>query len=243
MLVINLFGVCVRRIEAFIDNIQVSSFCRYIDALLEDFPTVGAIGFGLPGVEENGLIQSNDYGDLVGDAFMEYYRHKYGVPVLFINDVNAAVKGCFARLSPKSTCLVGIYFPRTFPPGAGLVINGEIYTGAHHYAGEIGHLISGFDWTRVNYSDASVVCKAVAELLAMYCRIVAPSQFILYGDFFSEAHMLAIKANAQALLHQSFPVNVSFVSNFGSDVELGMILSVLEQIDETLFPAKNWIDS
>lgn len=236
LLVVNLFGESVRQIETIIENVQVSSFCRYIDAVLKDYPAVGAIGFGLPGVEENGTITSNDYNGLVGDAFMDYYQKKYGVPVLFINDVNAAVKGYFSRQSTKdSLCTVGIYFPRIYPPGAGMVIGGEVYTGAHHFAGEIGHLLPGVDWTRINYTDAPILCKTVASLLAMYCRIVAPSQFILYGDFFADTLITSIKGYTQALLPQSFPVNVSFSCGFGRDVEAGMINAVLDLNCQTLF--------
>ena len=240
LLVVNLFGECVRRIETSIENVQVSSFCRYIDAVLKEYPAIGAIGFGLPGVEENGIITLNDYSSLVGDAFMDYYRQRYNVPVVFINDVNAAVKGRFPHQSSmESQCMVGIYFPRIYPPGAGMVMGGQIYTGAHHFAGEIGHLLSGVDWTKIDYSDVPVVCKAVAQLLAVYCRIVAPSQFILYGDFFNEAYISSIKTYAQALLPPSFPVNATFSCDFGADVEQGMIISVLDLISHTLFSAKD----
>lgn len=238
LLVINLFGECIRRIETSIENVQVSSFGRYIDAVKKDYPAIGAIVFGLPGVEENGIVTTNDYSSLVGDAFMDYYQKKYNVPVLFFNDVNAAVKGYFSRLSEKDICVVGIYFPRIYSPGAGMVIGGRIHTGAHHFAGEIGHLPAGVNWTKLDYTAPSVFCKAIGELLNIYCRIVAPDEMVLYGDFLDETHIPVIKAHTETMLHHSFPVLVTSSRDFGADFEHGMIISTLERINETLFSAK-----
>lgn len=240
LLVINLFGECIRRIEASIENVQVSSFGRYIDAVRKDYPAIGAIVFGLPGVEENGVVTTNDYGSLVGGAFMDYYQKKYNVPVLFFNDVNAAVKGYFSRSSERDlNCVVGIYFPRIYSPGAGLVIGGRIYPGAHHFAGEIGNLPPGTDWTKIDYANAAVFCKAISELLVLYCRIVAPDQIVLYGDFLDDSHIPVIKAHTETMLSHSFPVHVTSSRDFGADFEQGMIISTLERINETLFSAKD----
>lgn len=228
--VANLFGECVYHDEAFIDDVQVSSFCGYIDKAIEAFPNIAVIGFGLPGVEEEGIIISNDYCGVVGDAFMAYYKHRYDLPVIFLNDVNAAVKGYYSSHADDSVCLVGMYFPRIYPPGAGMVMNGEIYMGAHRFAGEIGHLLPGVDWIRLDYTDDLAVTEAAAALLAIYCRIIAPNQFILYGDFFSEASAKSIQMHTQRLLNEKFRVNVSASADFEKDFEKGMIVAVLEQM-------------
>lgn len=231
--VVNLCGECVYREEAYIQDVQIDSFSDYIDKAMRQYPSVGTIGFGLPGVEDEDVIISNDYCGLVGDAFMEYYKQKYGLPVIFVNDVNAAVKGYFSSRADDSVCIVGMYFPRIYPPGAGMMINGEIYTGAHQFAGEIGHLLPGVDWKQINYADGQAVAEAVAALLAIYCRIVAPSQFILYGDFFIETDAKAIQIQTQRLLKEKHKVQVCVSAEFEKDFERGMIIAALEQLNDT----------
>jgi hypothetical protein len=233
--VTNLYGECVYREELFLEDIQVESFSQYIDKAIKKYPHIGTIGFGLPGVEEDGIVVSNDYCGIVGDAFMSFYKQKYGLPIIFINDVNAAVKGFFSDRSSKDCpCLVGVYFPRIYPPGAGMVINAEIYTGAHGFAGEIGHLLPNVDWMRLNYSDTQAVTDAVSALIAVYCRVVAPNQFVLYGDFLDEAQSIRIQMHTQSLLNQKYKVNVTVSADFEKDFERGMVISVLEQLNDTL---------
>ena len=233
-LVVDLYGECRWRKEAIVPDVQPESFFPYIEEALSQFPTTAVIGLGLPGVEENGIITSNDYNRLVDLPFVDFYQQKYDLPVIFLNDVNAAVKGCGIDHT-KMKCLVGIYFPRTYPPGAGMIIGGEIHMGAHNYAGEIGWLLPDIDWSRLDYTDTPSVCDAIARMLAVYCRVVAPNQFILYGDFFKEDFASEIRAETEKLLANRYDVNITLSSAFEKDFEQGIILAALGKIDETLF--------
>lgn len=49
----------------------------------------------MPGEEYNEVLVFNDYAKLTGTRFSEHYRNKYGLPVTFENDVNAAVVGYY----------------------------------------------------------------------------------------------------------------------------------------------------
>jgi hypothetical protein len=74
---------------------------------------------------------------------------------------------------------------------------------------------------------------AVSRLLSIYCRVVAPNQFILYGDFFSEVSNHDIEEKTQDLLSGQFRVNVAVSSTFESDFEQGMMALAIEQLSET----------
>lgn len=232
VLVINLFEEIVYREQAYIDDIRIDSFCSMIDRAVTAYPATAAIAFGLPGFEDNGIIVANDYCGIVGNRFVPFYQSRYNVPVAFINDVNAAVKG-YSRLAQAKTCLAGIYFPRIYRPGAGLVINGEVYTGAQHFAGEIGRLLPDTDWLTIDYNDDEAVTDAVSRLLSIYCRVVAPEQFVLYGDFFAEnsAHVITSKTEKQ--LCGQFRVNVSVSAAFDADFERGMSAIALKTLSDT----------
>ena len=229
--VVNLFGESVYRKQIFLDDIRVESFGDLLDEAVAAFPDTAAIAFGLPGFEENGIVVANDYGALVGDDFMRFYQRRYERRVIFSNDVNAAVKG-YAELNAHSPCLVGIYFPRIYMPGAGMVFHGEVYTGAQHFAGEIGHVLPDIDWTLLDYSNAEAITTAVSRLLSVYCRIVAPHQFVLYGDFFGMDDTEKIKRKTEAMLSDQFRVKVTLSAAFEADFELGMTALALAHIHE-----------
>ncbi len=232
VLVVNLFGECVYKDQAFIEDIRVESFCGMLDRAMGAYPKIAAIAFGLPGFEENGVIVANDYGGIVGDRFLRFYQSRYGLPIRYINDVNAAVVG-YSGPAHVKTCLAGIYFPRLYRPGAGMVINGGVYTGAQHFAGEIGHLLPDTDWLLLDYDDEEAVSDAVARMLGIYCCVVAPEQFILYGDFFSEKSAGEIRCRTQDLLCGQFQVNVEVSSAFERDFERGMTALALRQLGDT----------
>ncbi len=231
VLVVNLLGECVERKQAYLDDIRVESFCGMLDSAIDAYPGVAAIAFGLPGFEENGVIIANDYSGIVGGSFMNFYQTRYKRPVIFSNDVNAAVKG-YSELHSESACLVGIYFPRIYMPGAGMVLSGDVYTGSQHFAGEIGHLLPDIDWTKLDYDDGQSAPDAVSRLLSIYCRVIAPHQFILYGDFFNEDDASLIKRKTESLLSGQFCVNVAQSSAFEDDFEHGMTALALEYLND-----------
>lgn len=232
--VINLFGECIDAHDVFMPDVQVDSFVSLIDGELEKYPRIGTIGFGLPGVEEGGIITGHDYPSIVGDKFMDFYKQRYGLPVRFVNDVNAAAKGFFrAQQRQDDQCAVAVYFPRIYPPGAGIIINGKIYTGTHHFAGEIGYLPGSIDWRKLNYANVEDVVQAVGQLLCVFCCVISPRQFVLYGDFFTPESAALIRGYTQKTLVHPYDVSVTVGDAFERDLECGMIDVTLEQLNRT----------
>jgi len=63
-----------------------------------------------------------------------------GVPVFVENDCNISSLGVYvAELKSKPRSMVGIFVGTGI--GGGLIINGDLYSGANHTAGEIGHMV------------------------------------------------------------------------------------------------------
>ncbi len=235
-LVVNLYGECIEKQEVYSRDVEVQSFAPTIDDFLAKYPAIGAIGFGLPGSEENGVILTHDYRGLIGEAFMRFYRSRYGLPVVFINDVNAAVAGYYSSCG-KSKCIAGLYFPRIYLPGAGMVINGGIHRGFRSFAGELGGMPLGTDWINLDYSDADAVTREVGRLVAAYCCILAPEKFVLYGDFFNEDSAERIRGFTRGLLPRHFEADLCVSGDFEKDFERGAILTSLEELNA---PAAAW---
>jgi len=104
---------------------------------------VAGIGIGAPGAVDY------DAGTVIFAPNLEGWKEvplkrelekQLGVPVFVENDCNIAALGVYvAELKSKPRSMVGIFVGTGI--GAGLIINGELYSGCGHTAGEIGHMV------------------------------------------------------------------------------------------------------
>lgn len=234
VIVTNLLGKCIYEKESNFENIQYDSFNDILDNLFYEYPTIEVISFGLPGVEEDGVIKVIDYPNIAGDNFLKNYKDRYKVPVIFINDINAAVMGYYNQNVDDSTpqTVVGIVFNRMHLPGAGIVINGDIYTGKANFAGEISYMPIDIDWLKINYSDSEEVSEAIGKLLAIISCVIAPDNFVIYSDFIDKDIAKKIKEKAKSMTKGNFNVNTIASNNFAEDYKMGMIKASLEVLYE-----------
>jgi hypothetical protein len=238
MRVINMFGDCVYSEEKYLDTVFCDSFDDMLDRAFALFAKISIIGFGLPGEEENGIVTINDYPRLVGNEFMKHCIDVYNVPVLFENDVNAAVLGYYRdnyKNQPLGEALAGLYFPRLYYPGMGLIIGGEIHYGKQNFVGEFGRLPIGIEWDHLDYSNKAVIYDSISRLLSIVICTIAPEKLVLYGDFFSDEDAAHIKASTESLLQGSFIVDLEVKSNFEADYEYGLTSLILDRQYDNLF--------
>ena len=101
---------------------------------------IAAIGIGVPGVVYNGTITEIPFipcweGRQIGDILYA----KYKMPILLENDVNLAVIGLYRdKYKDEVRNMALIYLENGI--GAGLIINGELYSGYTNFAGELSYL-------------------------------------------------------------------------------------------------------
>jgi len=104
---------------------------------------VAGVGIGAPGAVDFGA------GTVLFAPNMEGWKDvplkkdlekQLGVPVFVENDCNIAVLGVHvAELKSKPKNVIGIFVGTGI--GGGIIINGELYGGANHTAGEVGHMV------------------------------------------------------------------------------------------------------
>ncbi len=217
----NLYGEAVWQTEQCFDTIRLTSFETILESSLQAYPTISIAAFSLPGIEQNGVILMNDYSDLEGISFNEYFQTKYQLSVVIENDVNAAVLGYGSKTEAVSV-LAGIYFPRFFGPGAGTVIDNKIVKGFNGYAGEISLLPIGIDWLSINYEDPQEVGTAISRLLSIFCCTVNPERIVLYGDFFTDALKEAIIQEISALVLRNIFPSLDYTGDLDSDIISGL---------------------
>lgn len=232
-LVTNLLGKCIYEEEFNFENIEYNTFDKTLNSLFDKYKSIEVIAFGLPGTEENGVVNVIDYPGIAGDKFMKHYKERYGVKVIFVNDINAAVNGYYNTKIDNydDGTVVGLVFNRVYLPGSGLVINGEIHTGKSNFAGEMAYMPLGIDWININYDDEDEITEAISKVIAIFSCVVAPEHFVLYGDFFSENSAKIISEKTRKTLNNYFTTDIVTCNNFEEDYKNGMIKMALEVLN------------
>ncbi len=235
--VINLLGECIYKEDCILNDISLETFEPIIDKLLDIYPTIKAIGFGLPGEEFNGVLVCNDYENLTGTLFSDHYRNKYGLPVIFENDVNAAVIGyCSSHQNEiDSNCaIVYLYFPKKYNPGAGFYINGGLYKGFRHFAGEVQNLPIEIDWNNTDYDSFDCSCEVISKLILTITSILDPKEFVIYGSFITKKHLDNISCICNKNLIGTDIPEIINSKNFSLDYEKGLSRSTLDLLETRL---------
>lgn len=231
MLIINSYGECIDHKKEYYANILTDSFDTWIEAAFKAYENICAIVFGLPGAEENGVIYVHDYPGIVGDKFLTYYQGKYGVPVIYENDINATIYGFYARQNTETVqTVVGLYYPRIYGPGAGVVIKGEIYKGFKNFAGEVGWIPLKPSWNQVNYDNPEEIVLMLSQIVVLYSCVLAPESIVFYGDFLTDGILEMLVLKVQELLKGNFLPCIEFEKDLEKDFESGMIQIALGEL-------------
>ena len=117
-----------------------------IEKYMQQIPTstygITGICIGLHGiVNENNLVFSPFYS-LDCQRLKAELEANFNIPVLMENEANLAALG-EQKLEPNVSNLVSLSVK--YGIGAGVILNGELYTGADGHAGEVGHLITAMN--------------------------------------------------------------------------------------------------
>ena len=118
-------------------NLQSLMQCTKI--LLEKDPLIEVIIISLPGVCVNGVVDLCDYQNLEGENIVDCLSIISNRKVIVENDVNIACIG-FSYEHPNVKQLAFMYQPSQDYVGCGIVLNGSLYNGFSHFAGELRYL-------------------------------------------------------------------------------------------------------
>lgn len=235
--VANLNGVSVYEVDTPLAEIDLHTFEPYIDAALQEYATIRAVGFGLPGVEFGGQVLGGDYPALTGTAFLTHYQERYHLPMIFENDVNAASVGyCRRHQIASEAATVYLYFPQKYPPGGGIYINGKLYRGYSNYAGEVAGMPLGINWYDPTlYTSPARICEAIAILIEAISLLLNPQSVILYGAFLTDTHLDDIRQRCAARQPAKSIPRIALADDFTLDYQNGIIEETLALL-EPQFP-------
>lgn len=189
---------------------------------LQQYPAISTVLIGLPGVETAGRLKVVDYPALMDCAFSEEMSSRLQKPVQMVNDINATVVGLGASLgavSQKETVL-GVYWPQDYPPGAGILIRGQLYTGRDGVAGEIGHRFGRPGRVKQQVSHQA----EVMEMTELLTRMWNPHRLVFYDEQLTEAAIAEIQAGCRGRIPIRFLPELSLRTSIHQDYRRGMCL-------------------
>lgn len=232
--VTNLYGEVVHAEDAPLVDIGVRSFEPAIRRLLVEYPTIRAIGFGLPGVELNGRLLLADYHALAGMDYVAHYRERFGLPLIVENDVNAACVGyCRRNGIDSEAAILYLYFPQKYPPGGGICIDGRLYKGFSNFAGEVAGMPLGINWRdQTLYTSPGRFVEAAAKLIAAASMLLNPRSVVLYGAFLTDEHLHEIEQHCIANLPYDSIPRLLRAEDFTLDYQHGMVYETLALLEQ-----------
>ncbi len=135
---------------------------------------VAGVGVGAPGAV------NSDSGSVIFAPNMEGWKDvplkkqlekHLGIPVFVENDCNIAALGVHVtELKSKPRNLVGIFVGTGI--GGGIIINGDLYSGFNHTAGEIGHMVLDVSGPKCGCGNKGCF-EALASRTAIFQQIKA----------------------------------------------------------------------
>ncbi|WP_233567682.1 hypothetical protein [Cohnella faecalis] len=228
-------GALVFETDEPVETIDMPTLERIIDERIASYPSMRAIGLGLPGAEYDGKMIVSDYEALLGVSVTEHLRTRYGKPVIMENDVNAAVIGYGERTelanNPRSsTCSSrsdtswGRYFnSRKAIQGQGS-LRGR--GGEHSSRCFLGRcfLMNSFD----------ELCEAIAKLTVAVSSVLDPNVVVLHGRLISQEHLCSIADKCGARLPKTAVPAIMLSNDFEADYLNGLIALTLATLEPTI---------
>ncbi len=135
---------------------------------------VAGVGIGAPGAvdfDSGTVIFAPNLEGWKDVPLKKELEKQLGVPVFVENDCNIAALGVYvAELKSKPHSMVGIFVGTGI--GGGLIINGELYSGFGHTAGEIGHMVLEISGPKCGCGNKGCF-EALASRTAIFQQIKA----------------------------------------------------------------------
>lgn len=229
--VIDLYGTVIDADDVVSPNITPNTLETLAADKIREFDRIQALGIGLPGVEYQGRIVSLDYEALVGTSLVQDLQSRFSIPVLMENDVNAAVLGRTGN-SPPEPCMVYIYFPRKYPPGAGILVHGNLVKGGRHFAGEIGQLPLGIEWGEKTADSFETCCSAAAQVIITLAAVLDPDSAAVFGEHITGRHMERITELCRSQLPDHILPELIHSQDFSADFQQGLKYLTLNLLEE-----------
>lgn len=194
-----------------IESVTLESIDNIVSTYIKLYPAIRYITIGIPGIIQNNIILSADLNSFSQVDFVSRYSNRYNVFVSVENDVNAIAYGYNSIHHPSSMVL--IYYPDQGEPGAGIVINKEVVTGATNIAGEVKFL------QHKNRSFTENICT----IIDAFMYTINPEKIVLSGYQITDSIFSKIKEEYR---NKTFPISLELDPNIHKYYHSGLFQKI-----------------
>ena len=187
--VINTYNELTEPCQQFTE-LTIANLDNSISYYLNKYPAIQAVIFALPAKVKNGRLIFSDYKHLEGFPLQKYITDKYHISCIIENDIRVAILGYFSKLVDSSSHIIaGLYIPKKYSAGIGVVVNGNILSGTTGLAGEIEYLstFKNTDWKNRTFEQTIDLIKTV-------CVMYNPDKLIIYDSSLTDKKFELIEA-------------------------------------------------
>lgn len=195
-----------------------------VDRVRQSFPQLGAIVMGLDGAVNQGVVtEAFGHDELKGVNLYRQLNERTGLPAAVENDMSAATAGYASRCAGPVSSVVCFYHG-PICPGAGVVLNGEVWHGVSGFAGEL-HYLPGLS-TGGQPQSAPLAQEAMLELYAIlvraYATVLNPDRVVLYQNPLIKDKLDDIRSRCAKRLPAHAVPQIELSDEFDLDYERGL---------------------
>lgn len=210
---------------------------QLLDKLISQFPQIRAVGIGVPGAVNQGVINVCDIPELINVPLEASIREKYEIDVILENDMNLTVYGFYQKQGYDEEKSVAVAtFVEGSLPGAGMMVDGHIHKGNTRFAGEISFLPFGMSreeqLSQLHNRNTfhPLAARAVTSLIA----VMNPEKIALTGDLVQPADIELIRQECLKYIPEMHMPQMILLEHPDADYMYGLITMTLESLSYSL---------
>jgi len=235
--VVNLAGKTIKEGHQENDLMGHALIDQLVDQLIGQFPQIRAVGIGVPGAVNQGVINVSDIQELINVPLEAFIREKHEVEVIIENDMNLTVYGFYQKqgYDEEKSVAVATFIEGCFP-GAGMMVNGQIHRGSTCFAGEIAFLPFGmtheeqFRQLHDRTTFHSLAGRAVSSLIA----VMNPGMIALTGSLVESTDVDLIRQECLKYIPEMHMPQLTLLENPDENYMYGLITMTLESLAYSL---------
>lgn len=216
------------------EDLDITALKRNTKDLVCAFPKISCVVIGVPGIEIGGKLRAMDFPLLLNVQLRETLEAEVNLPVLVETDTNAAILG-YKNRPVKEENIVGLYYPERFPPGAGLLMNGEILKGQNGLAGEIKHMPLQVDWDNFDFSVDEIKAH-IRKMALLTMSFYDPETIVLYTNFYfgQKDFMEELKEELRQVYPYAVLPEIVLSRKFTTDYRIGLLAFGIDYLENNM---------
>lgn len=151
-----------------------------IDEMLKKDSLISCICLSIPGICLDSCFEVCDFEQLIGVDLKKELKLRYQKQIVIENDVNVACIG-FAYQYPHYQHIAFVYQPEVEYIGCGMIIDGKLYNGCSHFAGELRYL-PFYSHKQQDELLKNNPEKLLSEQVETLCCIINPQVIGIYSE-------------------------------------------------------------